>query len=617
MSYYKIGFHTGPGGNRNGIGDYWRALDAAGIPASHISVDDYGPCYDLEQLAKASGVDHNNIFRISVAIPGFNGDVPIYDLDPDEAGEIYWETLYMNLPPEFLEGDARYRVKIAIFNEVDKNRADWLGRCALYIANKANDVGVSVVLFGWSTGEPEDEHWTEPGMAECLRYCASNPRMAGIMLHEYSLTMDLQDGIGYLIGRFKWLESACHELGIRAVDTYITEFGWTYKDLPSPDEAIRQMAPIADLYASAPQVRGAMIWYLGAGFNIENQTQRLIAPVTQAALAYGYTTPSPTPPPPTPPPPPNLPPPGASIDLKDYFSPPAGEEHGLIYTLENNWGQGPERVHLSVSPTGAPNHKYVSKNGKWERRYIGDFWIYLQADTSRSEQEFYTVKGDAWLPRFMALGQSYTRHETVDVYEFDGCRHVASYGFSSDIKMLGYDSVFSSLLDTPVVKLVWLINGVPEEYYWYAKYVGLVGWENRAGKKSVITEFVPLHEQPNKIEWYCSVLNEEVPTLKPPPPTSPPPPPPSNEDLHKLVWELTEEMQESGNGGIQLNADAGLQKEMNKHNLAGLNLQKVTDEISINGKVFMAAQSLTDSAPRRVYVWEPGKPTYFFEDPDE
>ena len=263
MSHYKIGFHTGPGGNRNGIGDYWRALDAAGIPVSHISVDDYGPSYDLEQLAKESGVKHRNLFRVSVSIPGFNGDVPIYDLDPDEAGEIYWETLYMHFPPEFLAGDARKRVKIAIFNEVDKNRAGWLGQCALYIAKRANAEGISVVSFNWSTGEPEYDDWTEPGMAEYLRYCAKNPEMAAIAIHENSLSQNLKDGWGYLVGRFEFLFDACYQLGISKPKVFVTEFGWEYQDVPSPDNAVEQMWDAAILYGRHPELCGAMIWYLG------------------------------------------------------------------------------------------------------------------------------------------------------------------------------------------------------------------------------------------------------------------------------------------------------------------------------------------------------------------
>ena len=65
--YYKFGFHTGPGGNRSGIGNYFSQLDYAGLPATIKSADDYGPCWELTQFAKASGVDHQIIFRLTTA----------------------------------------------------------------------------------------------------------------------------------------------------------------------------------------------------------------------------------------------------------------------------------------------------------------------------------------------------------------------------------------------------------------------------------------------------------------------------------------------------------------------------------------------------------------------
>ena len=42
MARPVIGFHAGVGGNRTGIGDYFAALDAAGIPFVVKSVNDGG-----------------------------------------------------------------------------------------------------------------------------------------------------------------------------------------------------------------------------------------------------------------------------------------------------------------------------------------------------------------------------------------------------------------------------------------------------------------------------------------------------------------------------------------------------------------------------------------------
>ena len=100
------------------------------------------------------------------------------------------------------------------------------------------------------------------------------------------------------------------------------------------------------------------------------------------------------------------------------------------------------------------------------------------------------------------------------------------------------------------------------------------------------------------------------------PPNIPPPPdPPPQNNLEHQAWDRTVEMQVTGVGGIRLNKDAGIQQQIIIDNKTGLNLQKVTDEIIIDGRTFMAAESLTGVCPRRVYVWSPGASIYYFEDP--
>lgn len=120
-------------------------------------------------------------------------------------------------------------------------------------------------------------------------------------------------------------------------------------------------------------------------------------------------------------------------------------------------------------------------------------------------------------------------------------------------------------------------------------------------------------KQPEMDRLSVMIGQEWKPGTKPPTP-----PPPPLDDLHQLAWDATVEMQETGFGGIRLNAKAGIQVQMTEDNERDhLDLQKVTDEIAIEGKVFMAAESLTDLVPRRVYVWEPGEQIYFFEDPNK
>lgn len=291
MTALSIGFHVGPGGNRNGIGDHWRALDGANIPAFLKSADDYGPCGELAAIAAASGVPHVIIFRLT----GQGYDVPNYALSPATAALDHWNRIKAKLPPEF----DKSRVWVEPINEVDKGRADWLGWFAVEIATLANAQGYKVTLFGWSSGEPEPAHWHTEGMLAYLDYCATRPNAAAISLHEYSYDRTkMPETSPYLLGRFQNIINTCTAEGIPYPTIHITEWGWEYQNVPDPATAMTHIAWAYDMYKPYPNVRGCATWYLGMGYgDIANQTQKLIVPVTQFTLAH----PPVEPPPPTPP----------------------------------------------------------------------------------------------------------------------------------------------------------------------------------------------------------------------------------------------------------------------------------------------------------------------------
>lgn len=95
----------------------------------------------------------------------------------------------------------------------------------------------------------------------------------------------------------------------------------------------------------------------------------------------------------------------------------------------------------------------------------------------------------------------------------------------------------------------------------------------------------------------------------------PPEPPPSNSD-HQAAWDYTVNMQVTGQGGLRLNAAAGIQQQVTHDSERdNLSLQIVTDEYHLNGKTYQAAESLTGACARRVYVWSPGEHIYWYEDP--
>lgn len=283
MNHSNIGFHTGPGCRCDGIGQFFSRLDAANIPFFLKAVDDYGPAYEASFY---SGANHTIVFRLSTAGQnnGYDYDTPPYHLPPATAAAIHWQYTVNRLPPEL----DKTRVWIEPCNEVDKNRADWLGRFACEIADLAQLSGHKVALFGWSSGEPEPAAWETPGMLAYLQMCAANPQRLAVSLHEYSYTLNIQDGVPHLIGRFQALYDACARNHINRPTTLITEFGWTYNNLPGEEEAMRQIAEIAaPLYAG--EVKGAAIWYLGMGYSdIGNKAQRLIAPLTDYNLTAAF-----------------------------------------------------------------------------------------------------------------------------------------------------------------------------------------------------------------------------------------------------------------------------------------------------------------------------------------
>lgn len=120
------------------------------------------------------------------------------------------------------------------------------------------------------------------------------------------------------------------------------------------------------------------------------------------------------------------------------------------------------------------------------------------------------------------------------------------------------------------------------------------------------------HTQQPELNLLAKMVREE---WHPGGEATPPPQPPDLSGFQKRAWEKTAQMQISGQGGLRLNPGAGIQREVSRINKAlDLDLQIVTDETKVDGKTVQAAESLSGKVPRRVYVWEPGKEVWYFED---
>ncbi len=217
MATNKIGFIGGVGGNRTGIGEYMRRLDAARIPFCIKASDNAGIAFEAQQLAAESGVPHVICYRRA----GNLWDVPDYEKSPEAAALEHWQKHLEAWPPELEKSIVWWET----VNEVDKQRSDWLGEFAYHTATLALDAGHKWAAFGWSSGEPELEHWRSAGMAAFLGLCGAYPDRLAVALHEYSYEVgDITAGFPSKIGRFEELFAICGMLGVARPTVLITVY---------------------------------------------------------------------------------------------------------------------------------------------------------------------------------------------------------------------------------------------------------------------------------------------------------------------------------------------------------------------------------------------------------
>lgn len=287
LGFAKIGFHTGLGGHSTGLDVWMQTLDTAGVPFFLKSVDDAGPLLLGQTLSQASGVPHTLVYRST----GPDMDVPNYALPPEQAALEHWQKHVARFPPELDPS----LVWMETINEVDKNQAEWLAQFALATAQLALADGRRWAAFGWAAGEPEPQDWQTPAMLQFLQLVADHPDQLAIALHEYSYNPnDIRDGYPYKIGRFLELYRICDAHGIPRPTILITEWGWAYQEVPTPDRALQDIAWASALYAPYPQVKGAAIWYLGGGFaDIASQAEKLIPPSLNYNLGHYFPIPLP------------------------------------------------------------------------------------------------------------------------------------------------------------------------------------------------------------------------------------------------------------------------------------------------------------------------------------
>ena len=302
VSYNKInGFHVGIPSYSQGIGNWLQLMVQNGIPFTAKAVDNTGSLMDAQPLIQAGNKGYA-IWRNYNINGQEQGDNPNYQNTPAQEADRYWQSAITMYPPEL----DKETVWIELINEPDKNKADWLGEVAFLLGQKALAAGYKLLCFGWSSGEPEPADWLTNGMRKYLSLCSSNPDKLGISVHEYQfdVTKTLMDNYPWQIGRYQNIHRACDTFGFNYPTIFLTEFGWSYQQIPPTQSAIEQIITARDVYAPS-NVKGASIWALDSASgwgNIAQQVHELMwldgvtggtSPLYQAIRDYPITTPPP------------------------------------------------------------------------------------------------------------------------------------------------------------------------------------------------------------------------------------------------------------------------------------------------------------------------------------
>lgn len=268
-----ITFHCGPTGNHTGLGAFLEQMKGAGFTPSVMSADSYGQLFD------ATNRGGFGCYRLSTAGQGgsYQFDVGNTSLPPAQAAPELWQATLKRLPPEF----DKNRAWLMIFNEGNKALFDWYATTGLILARTANIEGYKVAFGGWSSGEPEKEQWHSESVLELLRYCAENQDKCGIHLHEYNYGfVPYQSNYPWHVGRFQFMFDACDQNGIARPSTFITEYGWSYDQVPGWNDAADYLQRSFDLYSRFEQIKLVAIWNLGSNLGgVGNETQALMQPL--------------------------------------------------------------------------------------------------------------------------------------------------------------------------------------------------------------------------------------------------------------------------------------------------------------------------------------------------
>lgn len=252
-----IGFHMTGNNEADGIGEYWKALAAAGHAVVTKGFNAGGPAFEAQLLKqKYPNQQIDGIWRFGKFYG--DSDVPNYNAEPQQEAAFYWGEIDTVFPKE-LNKDF---VWVEFPNEIDKGRNTWVAEFVYECGMIALAKGYKYLAPGWSAGEPEPEHWNR--WPDYLQLCHEHPTQLGISLHEYSFKKlpKLLDH-PYLVGRVGFLNKAARSMGFNPPTVFITEFGYTYNDAPPANIGVPDVIETVEWYIrNAPNVQGVLLWCL-------------------------------------------------------------------------------------------------------------------------------------------------------------------------------------------------------------------------------------------------------------------------------------------------------------------------------------------------------------------
>jgi len=281
MAHSKIGFHVGSGGNHNGIGDWLRRVNGDRVPVGLKSVDHYGRLEEALQIGRDNGVDNWLVYRMTRG--NLSREVPNYTTNPQDDAVALCEEAIGKLPPTFdkavwLELVNEVRGKLSDDDQMFNNMraCDYMGEWCLAAAKYLNARGYKFAGPAFNSGEPGKDrdlasavaYYSEPGMLNYLRYCAANPTMAALAVHEYVWDRWLQgetvaDWYPNFWGRFEAAIAAADLHGIpRTFPIFVTEFGVGFEIAPDLEKARPMLDARNRMLARFPQVKFDAAWAL-------------------------------------------------------------------------------------------------------------------------------------------------------------------------------------------------------------------------------------------------------------------------------------------------------------------------------------------------------------------